>query len=434
MGGFLSGVGEIAVSCKAAAQTTMKNSKVFLLVLAILVCVLLSCKWFKPGESQKSSAGPAIDFTTPGKSLDVKVQLDKKHTSSEKISPDGGIVSLTSADGSKFTLEVPPKALDTETTITMTAVKSLDGAPLANNTPTAVQLEPSGLFLKEMATLSIVPAREIPTKQQIIFGYEGDGQDYHLAVIDPRSKEVKIKLMHFSGAGVGSGSESAWAATLQLQADSANARIAQELGELLQPERLKMILGGEDSISANELGEKGESLLDQFEEQVVLKEIAAAELECKHAQKALEDLIYLGRLCRLLSAPLPDDFEEKVRTLREIAEKCKASSGGGSYQIVGGLDDWQTNTAVCDIMKPFKLTGAGTGITMELSGGLSGTYTYSGGPFNAQGSGTYTISLPNGVGKPGTMTGGGAGQVTGDKVYTGTGTEKYTLTPIAPCK
>ena len=100
-------------------------------------------------------------------------------------------------------------------------------------------------------------------------------------------------------------------------------------------------------------------------------------------------------------------------------------------QIVGGLDDWQTNTAVCDIMKPFTLTGGG--FTMELSGGLSGTYTYSG-PFNANGTGTYTISLPDGVGKPGTMTGGGAGQVTGDKVYTGTGTEKYTLTPIAPCK
>ena len=135
-----------------------------------------------------------------------------------------------------------------------------------------------------------------------------------------------------------------------------------------------------------------------------------------------------------MSAPLPDDFEEKVRRLREIIEKCKASGAGASYQIVGGLDDWKTNTAVCDIMKPFKLTGAGTGIIMELSGGLSGTYTYGGGPFNAQGSGTYTISLPNGLGKPGTMTGGGAGQVTGDKVYTGTGTEKYTLTPIAPCK
>jgi len=41
---------------------------------------------------------------------------------------------------------------------------------------------------------------------------------------------------------------------------------------------------------------------------------------------------------------------------------------------------------------------------------------------------------PDGLGKPGTMTGGGAGSVTGDKVYTGSGVEKYTLTPIEPCK
>lgn len=108
-----------------------------------------------------------------------------------------------------------------------------------------------------------------------------------------------------------------------------------------------------------------------------------------------------------------------------------ANTGGASYRIVGGLDDFQTNSEVCDIMKPFTLTGGG--ITMKASGGLSGTYSYTG-PFNANGTGTYTISLPEGVGKPGTMTGGGAGQITGDKVYTGSGVEKYTLTPIPPCK
>jgi len=105
-----------------------------------------------------------------------------------------------------------------------------------------------------------------------------------------------------------------------------------------------------------------------------------------------------------------------------------ASTGGAAYQIVGGLDDWQTNTRVCDIMKPFTLTG--TCCTMQVSGGLSGTYTYTG-IFNAQGSGTYTISLPDGLGKPGTMTGGGSGSAGG---ATGSGTEKYTLTPIEPCQ
>ncbi|MEP7149436.1 MAG: hypothetical protein ABI857_11195 [Acidobacteriota bacterium] len=86
-----------------------------------------------PAKTADEHTGPSIDFTTPGKALDVKVQLDKKRTSSGRVSPSGGSVSLTSADGSKFTLDVPPNALETETEITMTAVKSLDGAPLDNN-------------------------------------------------------------------------------------------------------------------------------------------------------------------------------------------------------------------------------------------------------------------------------------------------------------
>lgn len=105
-----------------------------------------------------------------------------------------------------------------------------------------------------------------------------------------------------------------------------------------------------------------------------------------------------------------------------------ASTGGSSYQVVGGLDDFQTSTKVCDIMKPFTLTGGG--FTNTFSGGLSGTYNYTG-PYKAQGSGTYSISLPDGLGKPGTMTGQGSGSVMGR--FTGTGTEQYTLTPITPC-
>jgi len=78
-------------------------------------------------------------------------------------------------------------------------------------------------------------------------------------------------------------------------------------------------------------------------------------------------------------------------------------------------------------MKPFTMTGGG--FTMKLSGGLSGTYDYSG-PSNAHGTGTYTITLPDGLGKPGTMTGSGEGSAEG---YSNSGTEKYTLTPIEPC-
>lgn len=398
-------------------------SKINLIIVGIVfIAVSISCKSFMPAKATDTSKFPPIDFTTPGKPLDVKVQLDKKQTASGKVSPSGGSVSLTAADGSKFTLDVPANALESETEIKMTAVKTLDGAPLDKNTPTAVQLEPSGLSFKELVTLTIVPAKEIPIKEQIIFGYDGDGKDYHLAVVDHKSKDIKIKLIHFSGAGVGSGSDAAWAANLMIQASAAENRLTQEIGEATQEAHRRMLLGDEDSPELDALLEKAKAAIEDYEDQVILKEIAAAELDCQHAQKALDHLLQSGHRRRLLAFPLPPGFAEKALRLGEIGDKCK-----GPYQIVGGLDDWQTSTKVCDIMKPFTLTGGG--FRNDFTGGLSGTYSYSG-PFNSHGSGTYTISLPDGLGKPGTMTGSGEGSAEG---HTGSGTEKYTLTPIAPC-
>src|SRR5690606_40295230 len=84
----------------------------------------------------------------------------------------------------------------------------------------------------------------------------------------------------------------------------------------------------------------------------------------------------------------------RARRPRCLLDGVPISNCPAPYQIVGGLDDWQTNTKVCNIMKPFTLNGT-YGISMQLSGGLSGTYTYSGGPLNAHGSGTYSISLPD---------------------------------------
>ena len=363
------------------------------IVVALLIAVSLSCKWL-PTRTTKTIKGPAIDFTSPSKGLDVKVQLDKTLTATQRFSQSGGSISLTAVDGSKFTLDVPANALEADTSITMAAVKSLDGAPLANNTPTAVQLEPSGLFFKEMATLTIVPAKEIPIKEQIIFSYEGDGQDYHLAVIDPRSKEIKIKLMHFSGAGVGSGSDSAWAATLQLQADSAYSRLAQKLGELLQPARFS-----EDSSDANKVDEKALSLLNQFEEQVVLKEIAAAEQDCKLARKALQDLLYLGRLCRLLSAPLPDDFEGKVRRLEEIVRKCGGGNSNRHYRVSGQSNNVSFNGEICSLDKPFALDATFPGGSAKTSftpgSALAGSTSVSGGGGGCtqSGGGNYTVTI-----------------------------------------
>lgn len=390
----------------------------------MFLAVTLSCKSFMPVKlADKNTGGPKIDFTTPGKPLDVKVVLDKKRTASTRVSPAGGTVSLTSADGSKFTLDVPPKALEREIEITMTAVKTIDGAPLDKYAPTAVQLEPSGLVFNEFVTLTIVPAKEIPVKEQIAFGYEGEGKDYHLAQVDPKSKDIKIKLIEFSGAGVGSASDSAWAANLQVQAETARTRLTQKVGEITQAARTRMLLG--DESGSDDWAKQIQSIMDQYEDQVIRKSIASAELDCRYARRAIQDLLGAERQKQLLGHDPDPTVTQKTDKLVKIGTECQKPA---AFQIVGGLDDWQTSTKVCDILQPFTLTGGG--FKNEFSGGLAGTYKYTG-PFQAEGSGTYIISLPGGLDEPGTMTGQGSGSVLGQ--YTGTGIEKYTLTPIAPC-
>lgn len=97
-----------------------------------------------------------------------------------------------------------------------------------------------------------------------------------------------------------------------------------------------------------------------------------------------------------------------------------------AYLIVGGLQDWQVSQTVCDIMVPFTFT---TSIgTMNLSGGLTGTYEATGELFAY--TGTYAFDFPNGTDQPGTLVGGGSGVIAGQP---GSGDESYTVTPVDSC-
>lgn len=387
----------------------MKNRKL-LPFLAIFIIVSLSCSFLFPITANNNTNSPIVDFEATAEPLNVTVQLDAASTTSGMITAKGGIMSLTAGDGTVFTLEIPANALETDTAITMTAVKSITGAPLSSDAVAAVQLEPSGLFFYEIVTLTIVPAQEIPIESQIIFGYEGSGQDYHLAVVDPKSLEIKIKLMEFSGAGVGSGGDKEWAANLQIQASNASTRLWQKFGEFAQLERQKAILQFEDN---SELVEQLKSTLDQFEDQVVLKEMVAAELDCTLAVKAMQDLLILGRMRQQAFSMETPNFNEKFTKLKKIIEECSKS------YIVSGSSTGVTYTGeICSLNKPFVLNGtfpngyemliftpsSATGGAVEESGESDGCTNSGGGSYtvtlNEQGSGelkwtdTITSSCP----------------------------------------
>jgi len=384
----------------------MKNVKMVSFVL-FLALISISCNFLTPKSSDNSNESNStgntlkVDFTTPAEPLNVTVQLDELYTVSGPISVNGGSMVLTGADGTLFTLDVPAKALDVDTVITMTAVKNITGAPLGSDAVFAVQLEPSGLFFNEFVTLTVTPAQEIPIEKQIIFAYEGSGQDYHLAIIDPKSREIRIKLLEFSGAGVGSGGDKEWAANLQHQASDSRVRLQNEVAKLLQPERLAQLLGQEAN---DQISSTLKSYMEKYYDQVIQKEIVAAELDCKYAEKAIQDLIGLERDNELLSLngvdangetiPIVDDLPGKIAKLVKIGEECKQG-----YVVTGVSNEVSFSGEICSLDKPFVLNGTFSNgsetQSFTPSSAASGTVTESGnsGGCEQSGSGSYTITL-----------------------------------------
>ncbi len=130
------------------------------------------------------------------------MELNEDETTSAVIAPGGGELTLVSADGSVYTLEVPAGALLADTEISMTTINTLVGGPVESKVY-GVQLEPSGLAFDKFLTLTIQPAEEIPLEEQFMFKYEGSGENLHHALVDPNTEEIRIKLLSFSGGGVG---------------------------------------------------------------------------------------------------------------------------------------------------------------------------------------------------------------------------------------
>ena len=123
----------------------------------------------------------------------------------------------------------------------------------------------------------------------------------------------------------------------------------------------------------------------------------------------------------------------EARSKRGVAKASLefATKGNYAYSFTGGLQGFQVvGVKVCDVRQPFQLEMPGVA-TAAFSGGytLSGSYTATG-MFNAKYTGTYTITLPDGPGKPGTMSAPSSGSTAGNA---GSGTLAYKLTALASC-
>jgi len=142
-----------------------------------------------------------------GTGITITSTLDSKSVATAAIQPSGGALNLTDAKGNKFTLTIPARALLTTTTVTMTAVTSINGLPAGGSFNAGVQIEPDGLALLQPALLTIVPASPPAGGTVIPLGWHGTGQGVYLNIVQPQSNTLTLALSHFSGAGVGTGSD-----------------------------------------------------------------------------------------------------------------------------------------------------------------------------------------------------------------------------------
>ena len=131
------------------------------LAFTIVLVATISCS---VGGLSGSGAGAveaaqALDPST--EPIQVQLTTDPSRAVTATIPVEGGTLTATSADGTRFTLVVPAGALVQATTITMTPLASMEGVPFGEGEPMAVQLEPAGLTFFDFVTLTVEPAGDV---------------------------------------------------------------------------------------------------------------------------------------------------------------------------------------------------------------------------------------------------------------------------------
>ena len=159
---------------------------------ALACCALAACGG---GSDEAPPSGPPV------------VTIDTSRAATATIGAAGGTLAATGADGTAYTLTVPPDALVGEIAITMTPVRRIDRLPLSGGMVGAVQLQPSGLQLARMAVLTIgqpAPARAALTLTG--FGIDEAATRVERSAAAGSEAAPRVLVGHFSTHGAGYGS------------------------------------------------------------------------------------------------------------------------------------------------------------------------------------------------------------------------------------
>ncbi len=158
-----------------------------------------------------STASPTPPSDTPGATLpppnpvNASVTLAEEDAVTATIGIDGGTIETVGSDGYRYVLTVPPGALSTDVTVTITPIADLT-SEVVDQFVAGVQMAPEGLIFGRPASLRIDGA---PVAGAMALYYRGDGEDVSFMPFLDSGGTSTILVYHFSGAGIAAPSPSA---------------------------------------------------------------------------------------------------------------------------------------------------------------------------------------------------------------------------------
>lgn len=243
-----------------------------------------------------------------GPKLDVVVTLDASRAVTAVMPVEGGSLVAVAADGTVFALTIPPDALLSETTVTMTPVARVEGAPVEGASAHGVQLEPDGLRLFSAATLTVTPPGGDVAVPAAAFGYGGDGEGFHGHPLRPDPTDLTLDLLHFSGYVVYLGP--ALEVTAEASPLRPEAALEQRLHELFRAERDARLRGEPGD---PRFGEALEELLSEHYQRAIAPLLPAIAADCGVAEARAPEVLAWVRLTHLLG--LADAFAAEAQAV-----------------------------------------------------------------------------------------------------------------------
>jgi hypothetical protein len=124
--------------------------------------------------------------------------LDAARSVTQTVGRAGGTLSTTGADGSVYTLTVPPRALRSATSITLAPIAAIGDLPTGVTLTAGAHLTPEGQAFDMPVKLEIALARP-PSSAPIPFTYAGTLTQRRLYPATLSGKSIQFEVVHFSG-------------------------------------------------------------------------------------------------------------------------------------------------------------------------------------------------------------------------------------------